>query len=347
MFYIHQTSCISAQQTFNDVDVNKLYESEENLLKAIEPAYNGIPPGILRRMGKSVRMGVGAALSLPHDNTTIDGIIIGTANGGKEDCVKFLNQMVEYNEGLLTPANFVQSTPNAPAAQIGLLTGNNGYNITHVHLGLAFEFSMIDADMMITENPAKNFLLGAVDDISSYNYNFEQKSGWYKTAMVSNKALYENNSPGSIAGEAACMFLVNAAEAGAVAKLHAVDTLHHEDESVIKEKLQNFIKQHLPKGEKIDLLLTGENGDNRLLKYYTACESVMEDDITVARFKHMTGEFPTAIAMGLWLCCNIIQHQCIPGHMIKTGNHKSLYKNVLIYNNYKGIQHSFILVANV
>ena len=93
MFYIHQTSCISAQQTFNDVDVNKLYDPSENLLKAIEPAYNGIPPGILRRMGKSVRMGVGAALSLPHDHTTIDGIIIGTANGGKEDSVKFLNQI--------------------------------------------------------------------------------------------------------------------------------------------------------------------------------------------------------------------------------------------------------------
>jgi hypothetical protein len=45
-------------------------------------------------------------------------MIIATANGGMEDCVKFLNQIIEYNEGLLTPANFVQSTSNAAAARL-------------------------------------------------------------------------------------------------------------------------------------------------------------------------------------------------------------------------------------
>jgi hypothetical protein len=345
MFYIHQTSCISSQQTFNSADINNLQELSGNMLKAIEPSYNGIPPGILRRMGKSVRMGVGTALSLLKDNTTIEGIIVGTANGGKEDCVKFLSQIIEYNEGLLTPINFVQSTPNASAAQIGLLTGNHGYNITHVHHGLAFEFSMIDADMMIMENPLNSYLLGAVDDISSYNYIFEEKSGSYKKEIITNKKLYETISPGSIAGEAASMFLVNGNATAAIAKVVAVNTLHHEDESIMSERLQEFIKKHLPADEKIDLLLTGENGDNRLLKYYAACESAMEEGVTVARFKHMSGEFPTATAMGLWLCCEILQKQYIPDHMIKKAADKTRYKNVLIYNNYKSIQHSFILIG--
>ena len=345
MFYIHQTSCISAQHTFSDGDINELHPSSGNLLKSIEPPYNGIPPGILRRMGKSVRMSVGAALSLLDNNPTIQGIIIGTANGGKEDCVKFLKQMVEYKEGLLTPINFVQSTPNAPAAQIGLLTRNNGYNITHVHHGLAFEFSMTDADMMITEDPEKSFLLGAVDDISTYNYNFEQKSGWYKTGIVSNTSLYQSNSPGSIPGEAAVMFLVNGIKEGAVAMVHAVDTLHNEDEIVVKEKLLNFITQQLPEGEKIDLLLSGENGDSRLLKYYTACENVLKENVSIARFKHMSGEFPTAAAMGLWTCCKILQNQSVPDHMIKKDSAQLVYKNVLIYNTYKGRQHSFMLVS--
>jgi hypothetical protein len=66
-----------------------------------------------------------------------------------------------------------------------------------------------------------------------------------------------------------------------------------------KKKYRTFIKRYLPAGEKIDLLLTGENGDNRLLKCYSSCESVVNDDVTIARFKHMSGEFPTAIAMGL------------------------------------------------
>ena len=345
MFYIHQTSCISPQQTFKDADIDILHEPVNKKLLAIEPSYENIPPGILRRMGKAVRMGVGAAMPLLQSDPAPDGIIIGTANGGKEDCVKFLNQVIEYDEGLLTPINFVQSTPNAVAAQIGLLTKNHGYNITHLQLGLAFEFAMIDAGMMLHENPLNSYLVGAVDDISTYNYYFEDKQGWYKKEIVSNKVLYENNSTGSIAGEAAIMFLVNGSPVGSIAKVRAVDTLHHTDESVMKEKLQGFIKEYLPEGEKIDLLLTGENGDDRLLKYYISCESLMEEDVAIARFKHMSGEFPTAAAMGLWLCCDLFQKHSLPGHMIKKAVIKKDYKNMLLYNNYKGIQHSFILIS--
>ena len=345
MFYIHQTSCISPQQTFKDADINILHEPVDNKLLAIEPSYEAIPPGILRRMGKAVRMGVGAAMPVLQNDPAPDGIIIGTANGGTEDCVKFLNQIIEYDEGLLTPINFVQSTPNAVAAQIGLLTKNHGYNITHLQLGLAFEFAMIDADMMLNENPLNNYLVGAVDDISTYNYYFEDKQGWYKKENISNKALYENNSTGSIAGEAAVMFFVNGNKTGSFAKVHAVDTLHHKDESVMNERLQEFIKKYLPEGEKIDLLLTGENGDDRLSKYYTSCESLIEDNVAIARFKHMSGEYPTATAMGLWLCCELFQKKNIPDHMFKRKGPSMEYKNVLIYNNYKWVQHSFILVS--
>ncbi len=345
MFYIHQSSCISPQQTFHDVDLNKLHEPADRKLLAIEPRYDGIPPGILRRMGKAVRMGVGAAMPLLQNNPTSDGIIVATVNGGKEDCVKFMNQIIDYNEGLLTPINFVQSTPNAVAAQIGLLTKNHGYNITHSQLGLAFEYAMIDAGMMINENPLSSFLLGAVDDISLFNYNIEEKSGCHKMETISNKNLYTTNSPGHIAGEAASMFLVNGNETGAIVKVQAVETLHTTDESIMKEKLFGFIKKYLPAGEKMDVLLTGENGDNRLLKYYSCCESLMDNDVTIARFKHMCGEYPTATSMGLWLCCDILQKQTIPEHMIKKAAVKTGYKNVLIYNNYNSIQHSFILVS--
>ncbi len=347
MFYIHQTSCISPQNTLPDADRNELAEPVDKKLFAIEPAYERIPPGLLRRMGKAVRIGVGAALPLLHNHSLPDGIIMGTTNCGKDDCIKFLYQIIEYDEGMLTPLNFVQSTPNAVAGQLGLLTKNHGYNITHLHYGLAFEFAMIDADMMLTENPSSSYLLGAVDDISTHNYYFEDKAGWYKKEEVSNKKLYETNSPGSIAGEAATMFIVNGKEPGSIANVRGVDTLHHEDESIMKEKLQDFIVKYLPAGEKIDLLLTGENGDSRLLKYYSSCESAMKEDTTVARFKHMSGEYPTATAMGLWLCCDILQNQNIPAHMIKKmAAAKTGYKNILIYNNYKGIQHSFILVSN-
>lgn len=339
--YIHQYSCISPQQTFEQVDLGTLNEPIENKLKAKEPAYENIPPGILRRMGKAVRMGIGAAMPILKQQT-VSGIIIGTANGGMEDCIKFLNQIIDYEEGMLAPGNFVQSTPNAIAAQMGLLSKNKGYNITHVHRGLAFENALLDAMMMLKEHPHNNYLLGGVDEISAYNYNIDFLDGCYKKGMVSNRHLYSTNSPGSIAGEGAAMFIVNANAANAIAQVKAVQFIHTTDSDEVKHLLQQFIAQHIPAGEKVDVLLSGENGDNRLLKYYTAAESLFDEHTSVARFKHLCGEYPTASSVALWLVCN--KHQW-PAHMIKKRSAVAAAQNIIIYNNYRGLQHGFMYIV--
>ena len=345
MFYIHHKSCISPQQTFAAINMELLNDTTDNKLRAIEPSYESIPSGILRRMGKAVRMGVGAALPLIRNNTEpISGIIIGTANGGMEDCIKFLNQIIDYDEGMLTPGNFVQSTPNAIAAQLGLLSNNRGYNITHVHRGLSFENAMLDAVMMLKEYPGNNYLLGGVDEISSYNYNIEWLGGWYKKEPVSVNQLYETNSAGSIAGEGAAMFLVNATQSNALAAVKDIRILHTSDENIIAGQLKSFIDKNITQSEKIDLLLTGENGDNRLSKYYDAVENLIGNSISIARFKHMTGEYTSASAIAVWLACHMITGQSIPKHMLKYEVKQQPCKRILIYNNYKGLQHSFILI---
>src|SRR6187431_94090 len=207
MLYIHQSSCISPQESFGQQNPDVLHGPVENKLLAIEPKYENIPAGMLRRMGKAVRMGVGSALPLIKEvDGHINGIIIGTAHGGMEDCIKFLNQIVQYEEDQLTPGNFVQSTPNAIAAQLGLLSQNKGYNITHVHRGLSFENALLDALMLLAENPDHQYLLGAADEISTYNYNIDQLAGWYKREDMQGKKLYEQPTPGSIAGEGVTMF---------------------------------------------------------------------------------------------------------------------------------------------
>lgn len=344
MLYIHQYTCISPQKTFSDIDIETLAESSENKLKAIEPAYDGIPPGILRRMGKAVRMGIGAALPIIKTNASINGIIIGTANGGMEDCIKFLNQIIDYDEGMLTPGNFVQSTANAIAGQLGLMTKNKSYNITHVHRGLAFETALIDAAMMIKENPGNSYLLGAVDEISSYNFNIDFLDGWYKKEIVANKDLYKVNSPASLAGEGAAMFLVNNNEAGAAAHIEAMKTFHCEDGQLIKKKLETFVAENFRQEQEPDLLLTGENGDNRLTGYYTACESVLPG-VPVLRYKHMCGEYPTSTSFAYWLACSLLNNTNIPVHM--TTGQKTVIspRKILLYNNYKGYQHTFSVLS--
>jgi hypothetical protein len=345
MIFIHQNSCISPQTSFPVARLEQLAASVNNKLIVIEPDYSGIPPGILRRMGKAVRMAVGSALPLLKAGPELGGIIIGTANGGMEDCIKFLNQIIEYDEGLLTPGNFVQSTPNAIASQIGLLQSNRAYNITHVHRGLAFENAVLDAEMLVQDHPTQTYLLGAVDEISSYNFNIDFLGGWYKKEIVANSELYQSHTAASIAGEGTAMFLVNGISEGAHAKLDAISLIHTDSQEQVAQRLKDFIKKQGSRGKKIDLLISGENGDNRLINFYTAAEAIMDSSTTLARFKHMSGEYPTASSMACWLACHILESQELPTHMVKRQSETKEYQQILIYNNYKGAQHCFMLLS--
>jgi len=337
MFYIHHISCISPQGSgavgadlsVGPVGAGGLVGPVGNLLRAIEPKYEGVPGNVLRRMSKSVRMGVGA--SLPLLKQSPDGILIGTGYGGMEDSVKFLKQVIDYQEGVLAPGPFVQSTANAIASQIGLFNQNKGYNTTYVHRGFAFESALIDAGMLVREQPGSSWLVGGVDEISGHNYRFEYAEGWYKKEDFSGRDLYTADSPGSIAGEGAALFLVNDARAGALAQVKGIATLRGEDENDVRTAMALFLGRQLPDGKKPDLLISGENGDNRALKWYQLCEAVLGQDVAVTRFKHLCGEYPTASAYALWLACTL------PGK-------GSSPQTILIYNNYKFSQHSLILI---
>ncbi len=343
MFYIHNVACISAQNSFFAPDLYTLVDCTANKMMAIEPAYN-MPANMARRMSKTVRMATGAALSLA-DAGKPDGIIIGTANGSMIESGKFLDQIVEFDEDTLSPANFVQSTPNNSGSQLSILTNNTNYNVTHVHRALAFENALIDAAMLLREHPGNTYLLGAVDEIAGYNYNIDTLSNWHKKESVTAATLYDVQTPGSIPGEGAAMFLVNNKAEGAKAKVHATDQVHTADEQLVKQRLYRFISTHALNDKRV-LFLSGENGDSRLQHYYDLCETTLSSTTTVARFKHMTGEYPTAISFAVWFSAMLLDGSIeLPVHAIKKQGAAKQYDHILIYNNYKGIQHSLILIG--
>jgi len=329
MFYIHQTVCVSAQKTNGVINLDDIQPINDNKLQAIEPNYDDIPPAMYRRMGRAVRLASGAALPLLN-TLTFNGIVIGTANGGLEDCIKFLNQIVDYSEGKLTPTNFVQSTTNAIASQLAFFSANKGYNNTHVHRGLAFENAALDVAMMLNEFPDNSYLLGGVDEISAYQYNIESLAGSYKKESIASADLYTSKTTGSIPGDGCTMFAVSKQKVGAAAKLKAIGTIHTNKVEEVTQYMNHFVTKNLG-SDTINLFLSGENGDNRHLPYYTACKNIVPN-VAVERFKHLCGEYATASSFALWLAC----------YKIKTSN----LKNVLIYNNFRGEQHSFMLVEN-
>jgi hypothetical protein len=322
MLYIHHTSCIYPQK-----DLDSPAGPVNNLLKAVEPGYEGIPGNVLRRMSKSVKMGIGAAL--PLLKYAPDGILIGTGYGGMEDSVRFLNQIIGYDEGILTPGPFVQSTANAIASQLGLLHHNRGYNITYVSRGLSFESALLDADMLVREHPGRSWLVGGIDEISDHHYRFECAEGWYKE--------------GVIAGEGAAVFLLNDQPAGAIARISKIVMLTGEKEDILRSTLTRILDQGTP-----DLLLSGENDDSRTHNWYRIVESLTGRDTGIVRFKHLCGEYPTASAFALWLACNLPTP--LPRHLLKRppgGTAHAFPRHILFYNNYKLTQHSLILLERL
>jgi hypothetical protein len=325
MLYIHHTSCIYPQK-----GLDSPAGPVDNLLKAVEPAYDGIPGNVLRRMSKSVKMGIGAAL--PLLKYTPDGILIGTGYGGMEDSIRFLNQIIGYDEGILTPGTFVQSTANAIASQLGLLHHNRGYNITFVNRGLSFESALLDAAMLVREHPGKSWLVGGVDEISDHHYRFECAEGWYKGGVGAEEGA-------AAAGEGAAVFLLNDRPAGALGRISQIVLLGGEEEEVLRSALTGILDEQSP-----DLLVSGENGDSRALKWYRIVESMMGPGAGILRFKHLCGEYPTASAFALWLACNL--PAVLPGHLVKRPPAVAP-RHILFYNNYKLTQHSLILLERL
>lgn len=344
MLYIKEHNCISFHDTIDGfpMDINPVLPADGRFT-AKEPNYSFIPAAALRRMGKLVRMGLGTAMPIIKDKQ-INAIIMSTANAGKEDCVNFLEQIVQYEEGMLTPLHFVQSTPNALGGQLGLFTSNHNYNITHVHLGLAFEYALLDAMLWQQENPGHQVLLGAADDLSSYQELYETKIGWIKKKETPVKFL-DSTTAGSLPGESTSMFLSTDEKRDAFIEITALETWHGDNLNDIENRITRFLETHHQEDVPI-LFFSGENGDIRLKKFYQKAEEVIQPAATVP-FKLACGEFPTATAFAVWLAGECFKQKKWPANFSKNELPESTDVNILVYNNQKEIDNSLIMLKPV
>ena len=167
--------------------------------------------------------------------------------------------------------------------------------------------------MLVNEQAGSRFLVGGVDELSNYHYLIEQADGWYDMA---------------IAGEGAALFLVDGQAAGALAELRGVETFHGNDPLVVATRLQAFLQRHLG-GRRPGMFVSGENGDSRASPFYTACEAVVMTP--AVRYKHLCGEYSSASAFAVWLALQLSPSEDPP-------------MSILLYNNHKLSQHSFILL---
>jgi len=342
--YIIKTSSISPQETSSGLSLDEIKPYTGNKYCAIEPNYTGlIRPAQLRRMGKSIRMGMGAGLPILKEAGQVDGIILGSSEGGLEDCIKFLNQIVKYNEGALTPTNFAQSTPNALAGNLALSGRIKAYNMTHVHRGLAVENALLDAILLFEEQKAESILLGNVEEISEYNFNIEKLAGQFKADEICSNDLLSSQTPGTVCGEGSSMFLLSSKPQNAMAKLVDVGQVCYPKKSEIVEFVKAFLKSNNLAPQDIDSVVIGKNGDHRTDFWYDlVCDELFTSQ-NLYSYKNLVGEYATVSAFALYFACELVTGKRPPKETILRQG--SEIQNVLIYNHYRGDQHGLVLVT--
>jgi len=348
--YIRATGNISPQKTFGHQPLVDAAAYTGNRLACIEPDYKEfIDPKQIRRMSRIIRMGVAAAMECLQEAGTKapDAIITGTAYGCLEDTNSFLSKMVEFNEELLTPTSFIQSTHNTIGAQIGLMLQCNNYNNAFVHRGFSFESALLDGMMLLKEKDASNVLIGAIDEITNTSHTILNRMGLYKQGPVSNLDIYKNKTKGTIAGEGATFFLLaNEPSATDYAKLDGLHTFYRpEGNAEIKKQITSFLERHSVSMDEIDLVITGKNGDAGSDKIYEQLGETVFNAKNTVNYKHLSGEYPTAVAFAMWLAAVTIRSGDLPAAFNYTGAIDKRINRVLIYNHYQGIHHSLSLLS--
>lgn len=349
--YINGIGNISPQPTFGDVPfLDSPKEITDNRLACIEPDYTGwIDPKAMRRMSRVIRMGVAAAgLALKEAGLEKPtAIITGTAFGCLEDTGIFLTKMVEYKEQTLNPTPFIQSTHNTIGSQVALLLQCQGYNQTYSHRSFSFEHALLDALMMMEEQPG-NILVGGVDEVTDISYDITSRFEVFKQQPVSNLKLFETSSVGSIQGEGASYFLLSdSKEENTYAKITGTFMFYKPSgKEEIHSKISDFLVSQNMKASEIDLILLGKNGDVDKDKVYDQVALDIFPSVSTGVFKHLCGEYQTANAFALWLGAKILKDKRVPASVLQKNSNVIAPKRILLYNQYFGNHHSLILIES-
>jgi len=304
-------------------------------------------PAAIRRMSRGMKMGMHAAQQALGETavTVPDAIITGTGLGCSEDSDKFLRSMWENDEQFLTPTSFIQSTHNTVAAQIALQLSCKGYNVTHVNGASSFESALLDTLLLLTSGEHKNVLLGGIDEIAEQTYAFLQSAGYIKADGV-RETVKNSLSPGVNYAEGAQFFSMGVDQTEtSYGEIVDVALQNELDIPEAGSFLQDFLTTNDIQPTAIDAVILGYNGDENDDLFYNALQQELPL-ATPLYYKHLSGQFDSCSAFGLTAAAFILKYQTIPPVLYWNEKNpaKTTWKNILIYNHYRGKDHTLVLV---
>jgi 3-oxoacyl-(acyl-carrier-protein) synthase len=347
--YINSIASISPQKTYdNSMFLDEITDYNDTVIFAQDPDYKQyISPAASRRMAKGIKMGV-VASKIAMDEAeveTVDAIITGTGMGCMIDSEKFVSAIIDNNEQYLTPTSFIQSTHNTVAGQIALGIECKAYNFTYVHSAISFESALIDAKMQLENDEAQHILVGGVEELGKHTTNVHRVINHIKHEPSTISEILNSKTEGSVFSEGTNFFVVsNEKKESCYAELVAVETFNTLAKEKVSETIESFLKDNKLTVSDLDVVVLGNNGDVGFDDYYNQLSETIFSITQQVFYKHLVGENNTVSAFGFWLASKILKTQTVPDIVKINKINPSEIKTVLCYNQYRGQNHSLILL---
>jgi len=346
--YINGIGAVTAQGVWHEQLLAQAEALNQPISVAQQPSYKElIAPAMIRRMSTGIKMGIYAAQQAldEADIALPDAIITGTGLGCLEDSEKFLKNILDNDEQFLTPTSFIQSTHNTVAAQIALRLRCKSYNFTYVHQSVSFESALLDGLLQLQHNEAQTVLVGACDEISDHTYLLLQTIGYIKANGI-RETVKESLSPGVNYAEGTTFFGLSTLHTPqSYAMITDVTIQNDLDKDSIAPFVERFLQENGVERNTIDAVVVGINGDTVFDSYYQQFTDLFPQAPAIY-YKHIVGQYDTSSAFGLAVAAQILKDQKTPANLLWNTKQTSAYRHVLLYNQFKGRDHSLILMKS-
>lgn len=168
----------------------------------------------LRRADRFSRMAVLSALdALTDSGISVDkkdklGIILATAFGPHTTTFSFIDDILDYGDGSVSPTKFSNSVHNAAASYISAILDSRGPTITLTQFKLAFQNALILANSWIAEGRCDNVLCGCADELGTVmEYACRMKLHIPKDGKID--PFIFSDSPVSVPGEGSVFIMLS------------------------------------------------------------------------------------------------------------------------------------------
>jgi 3-oxoacyl-[acyl-carrier-protein] synthase II len=348
--YIKGMGNISPQKTWDaDALLAQVEDYRADQMKCVEPDYTRwLDPKQIRRMSRILKMGAASAFIAMKESGVEkpDAIITGTGYGCLDDTGIFLGKMIENSEQALNPTPFIQSTHNTIGSTIALLQQCQGYNQTFVQGAFSFESSLLDAILLLKEEPSYKVLLGGVDESTPASHAILNRFNIYRQKLSGTLNLFKSKGKGTIHGEGSAYFVLSSENGDRdIAAVEGVTMFYKATAEEIGKGITQLLNDHGLKPAEIDFVLLGRSGDDGDDKILNEVTTQLFPSSSIGLFKHLCGEYPVASAFGLWLAARILKDHHIPDVVVYKDTGKSL-RNILVFNQYFGTHHSVMLLKS-